>query len=64
MIYKTTCPKCAGSLSVVQLTWTGKMPLHKDGFSFDEANTSGTDGEIVSCDRCGEEYSLGALLQD
>jgi hypothetical protein len=40
------------------------MPLHKDGFSFDEANTSGTDGEIVSCDRCGEEYSLGALLQD
>jgi len=61
--YKTECPECGGSLSVVQLSWTGRMPLRGDGFCFDEAHSgSATEDEIVKCDKCEKEFSLADLM--
>lgn len=61
--YKTECPACGGSLSVVQLSWVGRMPLEEDGFSFVDADSgSATDDEVVKCDKCGKKFSLGDLM--
>lgn len=61
--FKPKCPVCGGGLSVVQLSWIGKMPLRADGFSFDEADTSATDNEVVKCNSCGKEFSLSELQE-
>lgn len=61
--YKTECPECGGSLSVIQLTWAGKMPLHEDGFSFSESKSGqATDDELVECDSCGKTFPLSDLM--
>jgi len=60
--YKDKCPACGGSLSVVSLEWSGRMPLHADGFCYDEADGPvETDNEKVECDNCHKRFPLSKL---
>lgn len=62
MVYETKCPKCGSEeLFVVQLFWFGKTRLREDGFSLHNADTNGTDQEIVQCKNCMTEFSLNEL---
>jgi len=65
-VWRLRCPGCRaeGDLYVVAGSFSGRIPLMRDGFSFTDAERIDTEDEVVECGVCGRRFPLGELDED
>ena len=65
-MWRLRCPGCGaeGDLYVVAGSFTGRIPLGRDGFAFVDAEWVDTEDEVVECGTCGHRFPLVELDEE
>lgn len=65
-VWRLRCPGCGaeGDLYVVAGSFSGRIPLGREGFAFLDAEWVDTEGQVVKCGVCGRWFPLEELDED